>query len=229
MTLVELLIYLIVVEIMNKLIIQSLTFLFLIAPFSSCQKDNLKEKFMSNENQNIKVATFGSGCFWCTEAIFERVNGVVDVVSGYSGGTVDNPTYKQVTTGTTGHAECTQIFYDPSIISYDELLEIFWKTHDPTTPNRQGNDIGPQYRSIIFYHDDEQKQKAEFYKHKLEEEKIWSNPIVTEIVKFEKFYPAEDYHQDYYERNPYQGYCAFVITPKVEKFEKIFKDKLKKN
>ncbi|MCS7052801.1 MAG: peptide-methionine (S)-S-oxide reductase MsrA, partial [Ignavibacterium sp.] len=115
------------------------------------------------------------------------------------------------------------------VITYDELLEIFWKTHDPTTPNRQGNDIGPQYRSIIFYHDEEQKQKAEFYKKKLDEEKIWPNPIVTEIVKFEKFYPAEDYHQDYYANNPYQGYCAFVITPKVEKFEKIFKDKLKKN
>lgn len=214
---------------MNKVKNKLLIVLLLTVPFSNCQRNNSKDKFMPSEKQNLKVATFGSGCFWCTEAIFERVNGVVDVISGYSGGTVDNPTYKQVTTGTTGHAECTQIFYDPTIISYDELLEIFWKTHDPTTPNRQGNDIGPQYRSIIFYHDDEQKKKAEFYKQKLEEEKIWTNPIVTEIVKFEKFYPAEDYHQDYYERNPYQGYCAFVITPKVEKFEKIFKDKLKKN
>lgn len=197
-------------------------------PFSNCQKDNTKEINMQSEKQNLEVATFGSGCFWCTEAIFERVTGVVDVVSGYSGGFIDNPTYKQVTSGTTGHAECTQITYDPSLISYDELLEIFWKTHDPTTPDRQGNDGGPQYRSVIFYHDEEQKEKAETYKKKIDEERIFPNPIVTEIIKFEKFFPAEDYHQDYYEKNPNQGYCAFVITPKVEKFEKVFKDKLKK-
>lgn len=183
---------------------------------------------MNEENPNYKTATFGSGCFWCTEAIFERVNGVISVVSGYSGGHVVNPTYKEVCDGTTGHAECTQITFDPSIISYDELLEIFWKTHDPTTLNRQGNDVGTQYRSVIFYHDDEQKQKADYYKQKLTDEKIWDKPIVTEITMFEKFYPAEDYHQEYYENNPNQGYCAFVITPKVEKFEKIFKDKLKK-
>jgi len=203
-------------------------FLLLIVPFSNCQKENSKGKIIMSENSNLQIATFGSGCFWCTEAIFERVIGVVDVVSGYSGGELENPTYQQVTTGKTGHAECTQIRYNPSVISYDELLEIFWKTHDPTTPNRQGNDVGPQYRSIIFYHNPEQKQKAEFYKQKLDEEKIWENPIVTEIVEFKKFYPAEDYHQDYFERNPYQGYCAFVIAPKVEKFEKVFKDKLKK-
>ncbi|WP_297838556.1 peptide-methionine (S)-S-oxide reductase MsrA [Ignavibacterium sp.] len=184
---------------------------------------------MDNQvKSNLEIATFGSGCFWCTEAIFERVKGVQKVISGYSGGTTDNPTYKEVCTGTTGHAECTQIYFDPSIITYDELLEIFWKTHDPTTLNRQGNDVGTQYRSVIFYHNEEQKQKAEYYRKKLEEEKIWDNPIVTEIVEFKKFYPAEDYHQNYYENNPYQGYCAFVITPKVEKFEKIFKDKLKK-
>ena len=183
---------------------------------------------MNEENPNYKTATFGSGCFWCTEAIFERVNGVISVVSGYSGGHVVNPTYKEVCDGTTGHAECTQITFDPSIISYDELLEIFWKTHDPTTLNRQGNDVGTQYRSVIFYHDDEQKQKADYYKQKLTEKKIWDKPIITEITMFEKFYPAEDYHQEYYENNPNQGYCAFVITPKVEKFEKIFKDKLKK-
>ncbi len=214
---------------MRNLIHKIILILPLTISLSNCQGKEIKDKIMVGESSNLKVATFGSGCFWCTEAIFERVNGVVDVMSGYSGGTVENPSYKQVTTGTTGHAECTQIKYDPTIITYDELLEIFWKTHDPTTPNRQGNDIGPQYRSIIFYHDEEQKQLAEFYKQKLEEEKIWQNPIVTEIVEFKKFYPAEDYHQDYYERNPYQGYCAFVITPKVEKFEKIFKDKLKKN
>ncbi len=198
-----------------------------------CQNSNSKskindEKIMDNQNKNLETATFGSGCFWCTEAIFERVNGVVSVVSGYSGGTVANPSYEQVCTGKTGHAECTQIKFDPAVISYDELLEIFWKMHDPTTLNRQGNDVGTQYRSVIFYHNDDQKQKAEFYKNKLTEEKIWDKPIVTEITKFEKFYPAEDYHQEYYDNNPNQGYCAYVITPKVEKFEKIFKDKLKK-
>ncbi len=198
-----------------------------------CEKSNSKSKInnvtlMENQNKKLETATFGSGCFWCTEAIFERVNGVVSVVSGYSGGTVANPTYEQVCTGKTGHAECTQITFDPSIVSYDELLEIFWKTHDPTTLNRQGNDVGTQYRSVIFYHNDEQKQKAEYYKKKLTEEKIWDKPIVTEITKFEKFYPAENYHQEYYDKNPNQGYCAFVITPKIEKFEKIFKDKLKK-
>jgi len=198
-----------------------------------CQNSNSKskindKKIMDNQNKNLETATFGSGCFWCTEAIFERVNGVVSVVSGYSGGTVANPSYEQVCTGKTGHAECTQIKFDPAVISYDELLEIFWKMHDPTTLNRQGNDVGTQYRSVIFYHNDDQKQKAEFYKNKLTEEKIWDKPIVTEITKFEKFYPAEDYHQEYYDNNPNQGYCAYVITPKVEKFEKIFKDKLKK-
>jgi peptide-methionine (S)-S-oxide reductase len=183
---------------------------------------------MNNQNTHLEIATFGSGCFWCTEAIFERVNGVSAAVSGYSGGEVENPTYKEVCDGTTGHAECTKITFDPSVVSYDELLEIFWKTHDPTTLNRQGNDVGTQYRSVIFYHSDEQKQKAEYYKNKLTVEKIWEKPIVTEITKFEKFYPAEDYHQEYYDNNPNQGYCAYVITPKVEKFEKIFKDKLKK-
>jgi peptide-methionine (S)-S-oxide reductase len=194
-------------------------------------KSEIKQEsktIMNEQNSKFEIATFGSGCFWCTEAIFERVNGVSSVVSGYSGGTVNNPTYKEVCDGTTGHAECSQITFDPSVISYDELLEIFWKTHDPTTLNRQGNDVGTQYRSVIFYHNDEQKQKAEYYKNKLTEEKIWDKPIVTEITKFEKFYPAEDYHQEYYENNPNQGYCAYVITPKVEKFEKIFKDKLKK-
>lgn len=193
---------------------------------SEITKEENKE--MLQDKSNLSVATFGSGCFWCTEAIFERVNGVVSAVSGYSGGKTENPTYKEVCEGTTGHAECSQITFDPAVISYDELLEIFWKTHDPTTLNRQGNDVGTQYRSVIFYHNEEQKQKAEYYKSKLSEEKIWPNPIVTEITQFQKFYPAEDYHQEYYENNPYQGYCAFVITPKVEKFEKIFKDKLKK-
>jgi len=215
--------------------ILNLTFvLFLMAIISiSCNESKSEAKqemknIMNDKNPKFEIATFGSGCFWCTEAIFERVNGVSSVVSGYSGGSVENPTYKEVCDGTTGHAECTQITFDPAVVTYDELLEVFWKTHDPTTLNKQGNDVGTQYRSVIFYHNDEQKQKAEFYKNKLTEEKIWDKPIVTEITKFEKFYPAEDYHQEYYENNQNQGYCVYVITPKVEKFEKIFIDKLKK-
>jgi peptide-methionine (S)-S-oxide reductase len=186
------------------------------------------ETGVTNNMDSLQAATFGSGCFWCTEAIFERLNGVVKVESGYSGGKVENPTYEEVCTGTTGHAEVTQITYDPSIITFDELLEVFWKTHDPTTLNRQGNDVGTQYRSVIFYHNEEQKELAEKYKAELDESDVWDNHIVTEISPFINFYSAEKYHQDYYNNNPNQGYCTFVITPKVEKFEKIFKDKLKK-
>jgi len=178
--------------------------------------------------ENLQKATFGSGCFWCTEAIFERLNGVIKVESGYSGGKVENPSYEEVCTGKTGHAEVTQITYDPSIITYDELLEVFWKTHDPTTLNRQGNDVGPQYRSVIFYHNDEQKQLAEKYKSELDKSGAWDNPIVTEISPLTNYFPAENYHQDYYNNNLNQGYCAFVIAPKLEKFKKVFKDKLKK-
>ncbi|NLT67018.1 MAG: peptide-methionine (S)-S-oxide reductase MsrA [Acidobacteria bacterium] len=173
------------------------------------------------------VATFGSGCFWCTEAVFERLAGVKEVVSGYSGGHVDNPTYEQVCSGTTGHAESVQITYNPAEVSYDQLLEVFWKTHDPTTRNRQGNDIGPQYRSVIFYHDEEQRKLAQSYKDKLEAEGIWDRPIVSEIVPFTRFWPAEDYHQGYYDNNPTKPYCSVVITPKIEKFESVFKDRLK--
>ncbi|MEO8398670.1 MAG: peptide-methionine (S)-S-oxide reductase MsrA [Ignavibacteriaceae bacterium] len=182
----------------------------------------------SEKNINLEKATFGTGCFWCTEAIFENVKGVHSVVSGYSGGTVENPAYKEVCSGNTGHAEVLQITFDPNVISYDELLEIFWKTHDPTTLNKQGADVGTQYRSVIFYHNEEQKQKAEHYKNELENSKIWNDPIVTEISPIKTFYKAEDYHQHYYESNPFQGYCSFVITPKVEKFKKVFKEKLKK-
>ena len=179
---------------------------------------------ISNSHQ---VATFGSGCFWCTEAVFEKLQGVIEVVSGYSGGNKENPTYQEVTTGQTGHAEATQIKYDPAVISFEDLLEVFWKTHDPTTLNRQGNDIGTQYRSVIFYHNEEQRTLAEGYKRKLEEAKIFNDPIVTEITAFDKFYTAESYHQGYYEQNKTQPYCNFVITPKVEKFKKVFADKLK--
>jgi peptide-methionine (S)-S-oxide reductase len=179
------------------------------------------------ESSESRQATFGSGCFWCTEAMFERLEGVEKVVSGYSGGHVDNPTYEQVCTGTTGHAESIQITYQPDKVPYEELLEVFWRTHDPTTKDRQGNDYGSQYRSVIFYHDDEQKKLAEEYKRKLEAEHIWDRPIVTEIVPFTKFWPAEAYHQNYYDNNPTKGYCSLVITPKIEKFRKIFKDRLK--
>ncbi len=178
---------------------------------------------------NIKTdtATFGTGCFWCTEAIFQQVDGVLKVTSGYSGGQTENPNYKQVCTGTTGHAECLNIVYDSSKISFDELLEIFWQVHDPTTLNRQGNDVGTQYRSVIFYHNDEQKAKAEKYKAALDKSGAWDNPIVTTLEPFTKFYAAEDYHQNYYNDNKEQGYCQFVIRPKVEKFQKVFKNKIK--
>ena len=195
---------------------------------TNAQSEIKKDKGEIMDTTGMQVATFGSGCFWCTEAIFERLNGVVKVESGYAGGTVENPTYEEVCTGKTGHAEVTQITYDPKIITYDELLEVFWKTHDPTTLNRQGNDVGTQYRSVIFYHNEEQKELAENYKKELDKSGAWDNPIVTEISPVTNFYPAEGYHQDYYENNPNQGYCAFVIAPKVEKFEKVFKDKLKK-
>jgi len=181
----------------------------------------------SQNTGKMELATFGSGCFWCTEAIFEKVKGVESVVSGYSGGKVKNPTYREVCTGNTGHAEVVQLIYNPEIIAYKELLEIFWKMHDPTTLNRQGADVGTQYRSVIFYHTDEQKKTAETYKKKLDEANIFKKPIVTEITPFASFYKADDYHQEYYENNKFQPYCSFVITPKMEKFKKVFKDKLK--
>ena len=187
---------------------------------------NDKGKIM--DTKGLEVATFGSGCFWCSEAIFERLNGVVKVVSGYSGGTIKNPTYEQVCSDTTGYAEVIQISYDPKIISFDELLEVFWKTHDPTTLNKQGNDVGSQYRSVVFYHNEEQKRLAEKYKEELTKSGAWDKPIVTEISPFTNFYSAENYHQNYFDNNPAQPYCSFVITPKVEKFEKVFKDRLKK-
>ncbi|PRY09981.1 peptide-methionine (S)-S-oxide reductase [Pontibacter ummariensis] len=175
----------------------------------------------------METATFGNGCFWCTEAVFKELEGVDKVVSGYAGGHVDKPTYRQVGTGTTGHAEVLQITYDPQKISYEELLEVFWKTHDPTTLNRQGNDVGPQYRSVIFYHDNTQKELAEKYKQELDASGAFNDPIVTAIEAFTNFYPAEDYHQNYYANNGEQPYCAFLIRPKLEKFRKVFKEKLK--
>ena len=176
----------------------------------------------------MDTITFGAGCFWCVEAIFSDLNGVDKVISGYAGGTVKNPSYKEVCTGSTGHAEVCQVIYNPEIITYKELLEVFWQVHDPTTLNRQGGDVGTQYRSVIFYHTNEQKEITEEYKKVLNNEKVFPNPIVTEIMAFTNFYPAEDYHQDYFELNGENPYCQAVVRPKLEKFRKVFKDKLKK-
>ena len=181
----------------------------------------------AERSQRLETATFGAGCFWCTEAVFQRLKGVRSVVSGYSGGHAKNPTYKQVSSGRTGHAESVQITYDPTQISFAELLEVFWRTHDPTTLNRQGPDFGTQYRSVIFYHNDEQRKVAEGQKSKLDDAKVFGRPIVTKIVPFREFYPAEDYHQDYYELHGRQPYCATVIRPKVDKLEHLFPEKLK--
>ncbi len=186
-----------------------------------------KKTVIMDQKKNLDTATFGAGCFWCVEAIFSELKGVEEVVPGYCGGDVENPDYKLICTGTTGHAEVCQIYFDPEQISYDELLEVFWTTHDPTTLNRQGNDVGTQYRSVIFYHNEDQKKSAIESKADVAA-KIWDDPIVTEISPYENFYLAEDYHQDYFANNPNQGYCRIVIEPKVLKFRKIFKDKLKK-
>lgn len=195
------------------------------AAASDTQAIEAKERQV--ESQELAMATFGGGCFWCTEAVFEEMRGVKEVVSGYSGGQVENPTYQAVCTGSTGHAEVVQIKYDPQVTTFAELLEVFFRTHDPTTLNRQGNDTGTQYRSVIYYHNDEQKREAEQIKKELDASEAFPKPIVTEISALEKFYPAEDYHQDYYAKNPSQSYCAYVVGPKVEKFRKVFRDKLK--
>ena len=208
-----------------------------LAAFCTPQEKS-SQSFKTNDNMSMDLnnpstelktdtATFAIGCFWCTEAVFTELKGVLKVTSGYTGGQTDNPNYKEVCTGQTGHAECLQIIYDPAVISFDELLEVFWETHDPTTLNRQGNDVGTQYRSGIFYHNAEQKLKAEQYKAKLDKSGAFSAPIVTEITPAVKFYPAENYHQDYYAQNGSQPYCYYVIRPKVEKVRKVFKSKLK--
>lgn len=207
--------------------------LFTIALTSCAQK---KQKNMNTGipkttvsiDSNLQIATFGNGCFWCTEAIFQQLEGVEKVVSGYSGGFVENPTYEQVCEKNTGHAEVLQITYNPSVISFDELLEVFWKTHDPTTLNQQGADIGPQYRSVIFYHTPEQQQKAQTYLQALDKAGAFKNPIVTAIEPFSNFYSAEAYHQNYFNNNgSTNGYCRIVIRPKVDKFREVFKNKLK--
>jgi peptide-methionine (S)-S-oxide reductase len=217
---------------MNKLIL----FLFLTNINVSCKQKETEQKNLSGEKATITesktyttmdTATFGAGCFWCVEAQFQILDGVISVSSGFSGGTVKNPAYREVCNGTTGHAEVCQIVYDPAKISYDELLAAFWQSHDPTQLNRQGNDIGTQYRSVIYYHNEEQKRLAEKYKKELNASGAFEKPIVTEISPIGTFYKAEDYHQNYFNQNGSESYCQFVIQPKVEKFKKVFKNKLK--
>ena len=196
--------------------------------FTACAQAPQPKKLKKIDMTHTETITLGSGCFWCTEAIYQRLEGVVKVTSGYSGGFVENPTYEQVCDKNTGHAEVCQIVFDTTKISLDDILAVFWKTHDPTTPNQQGNDVGPQYRSAIFYHNEHQKEVAEKYKQALIAAKAWDKPIITEITAFTKFYSAESYHQNYYNNNTTQGYCRYVIGPKLEKFEKVFASKLKK-
>jgi peptide-methionine (S)-S-oxide reductase len=196
-----------------------------------CSNPEIKLNMKENETISIPgtadTATFGMGCFWCTEAVFQQLNGVLKTTSGYSGGKIKNPTYREVCSGLTGHAEVTEIVYDTTIISFEELLEVFWTAHDPTTLNRQGADKGTQYRSVIFYHNERQKELAEQYKQKLNSEKAFPDPVVTEISPFTLFYKAEDYHMDYFDKNGDAPYCQIVIAPKVDKVRKIFKEKLK--
>ena len=199
--------------------------------FVACGAQSQSEKSESIEpiamNDTTAVATLGAGCFWCVEAIFQELKGVDQVASGYSGGEIKNPSYKEVCTGRTGHAEVVQVTYNPQIISFQELLEVFFQTHDPTTMNKQGNDVGTQYRSAIFYHSDKQKEISEEVIKKLNDSGAFNNKIVTEVVPFETFYIAENYHQDYFNLNGEQPYCSYVIKPKMEKFKKAFSDKLK--
>ena len=183
-----------------------------------------KKEVMSDSNEaTLEKATFGAGCFWCVEAVFQDIKGVTKVESGYTGGHVKNPAYREVCNGTTGHAEVIQLTYNPAVVSYETLLEAFWLSHDPTTLNRQGADVGTQYRSAIFYHNEEQGKLAKDFKKRLNNEKAFGNPVVTEITAASVFYPAEDYHQDYYENNPTNSYCRMVVGPKLEKFRKAFK------
>lgn len=218
---------------MNHLI-SWVTLLFLLLTFSSCAQQNERGRYaLQNQNQykdmekeGLSTVTLGGGCFWCVEAVYQELKGVYKVESGYTGGTVVNPTYKDICSGTTGHAEVVQITFDSSEISFEDILDVFWSTHDPTTLNRQGNDVGTQYRSAIFYHDEDQRAKAEYSKSEIAPQ-LWERPIVTEIVPVGTYYPAEGYHQDYYSQNSANGYCNAIITPKLIKFRKRFKDKLK--
>ena len=217
-----------------KIIAPLLTILLLLqcTQYSGKEMDENNKKKRANMDDETTLMTdtitLGSGCFWCVEAIFEQLKGVQSVESGYSGGFVKNPAYREVCNGTTGHAEVCQVVYNPSIVSIEEILEVFFKTHDPTTLNRQGADVGTQYRSAIFYHNEKQRETAESIKAELEKENVWVNPIVTEITEYSTFYKADDYHQEYFENNKDAPYCRAVIQPKVDKFQKVFKDRIKK-
>jgi peptide-methionine (S)-S-oxide reductase len=212
----------------NKRGMKWMSIITIIFAFSSCSNAQIDEnKKMINESKNMDKITLGAGCFWCVEAVFSELKGVESVVAGYAGGTVENPSYKEVCEGNTGHAEVAQISYDPSQISLADILQVFWKTHDPTTLNRQGADVGTQYRSVIFYHTKEQGKLALQYKKELSESGAWKNPLVTEVLPIPKFYRAENYHQDYYSQNGDQQYCKYVIQPKLDKFRKVFASKLK--
>lgn len=189
---------------------------------------NKTEQKMTDSTINVEQAIFGAGCFWCVEAVFQRVPGVIKVESGYSGGSIKNPTYREICSGLTGHAEVCKISFDPSKVSFETLLSVFWQTHDPTTLNRQGADVGTQYRSAIFYTNEAQKMAAEKLKQELDKSGAFANPIVTEITALSNYYPAEDYHQNYYNQNSGQSYCQFVIAPKLEKFEKVFGEQFRK-
>jgi len=203
----------------------------IIATFAACAKpQQIPSATMdkqADKSTSADTAVFGGGCFWCVEAVYAEVKGVLSATSGYSGGNLENPSYKQVCSGTTGHAEVCRIIYDPSLVSFNKLLEIFWTVHDPTTLNRQGNDVGTQYRSVIFYTSIRQRELALIYKAKLNKENTFGKPVLTEISPFSQFYKAEDYHQDYYENNKNAPYCTFIVAPKVEKFRKVFPDYLK--
>jgi peptide-methionine (S)-S-oxide reductase len=198
-------------------------------PKNNIEDANMKnEKMRPNYHSKVEVATLGGGCFWCIEAAFNEIRGVVNVESGYAGGELASPTYEQVCTGTTGHAEVVQITFDPDIISFKEILEIFFTAHDPTTLNRQGADVGSQYRSVIFYHNEKQRKVAEQVIAELDASKVWDNPIVTQIEPFKNFYKAEEYHRKYFSRHPEAAYCKVVITPKITKLRKKYREKLKK-
>jgi peptide-methionine (S)-S-oxide reductase len=203
---------------------KKIIYVLVVATIFYTQNFNAQSKKMSNK---LEIATLANGCFWCTEAIFQRLEGVESLISGYTGGTIKNPAYREVTTGRTGHAEAIQIKFDPTIISFQEILDVFFSTHDPTTLNRQGYDRGTQYRSAIFYHSEEQKLISEKFIKELTAAEVFDDPIVTEVTKFDVFYDAEDYHQNYYNNNKTQGYCMAVINPKLEKFIKKYKEKLK--
>lgn len=214
---------------MKNLTLFSAVSLFVFFAFSASHAQQSNNPKNTMESPNLEEATFGAGCFWCVEAVFEEVKGIKSAVAGYAGGEIKNPTYRQVSSGSTDHAEVARITYDPSVVSYEQLLEVFWHTHNPTTKNRQGADVGPQYRSAIFYHNEKQKKIAEQSLKKTDNSDLWEDPIVTEIEPLTNYSKAENYHQNYYENNPNAGYCTVVIAPKLKKFRKEFSHLLKED